>query len=507
MPTNDAATLRSTLFAAACLFLASSCLAAQVDAPRVALERPAELTRENRTVTTKHGAAVSVEAGTLAVPQNRARPNGRSWEIPFYRLRSTSERPAAPIFLLAGGPGSSWLDLFEGSEENFEEVQLYRSVADVVLFDQRGGGRSRPELECEGTETLPVDEPLDLERVAAAMRRLSAACRARWEAAGFDLSGLTTLESAADVDALRAALGYQRMTLVGGSYGSHLALAVLRAYPESVERVVLYGVEGPDHTWDDPAGRLGALERIAAATEAAPAFRGKIPEDGLLGALRTVIRRLEAKPERVTIERDGREVTVVVDATAVRLSATGRAGRRSRAWQWPQRILDLYRGDYRAFAEGAVDGRELGVASPMHSMMDCASGVSPERAARYARDPAAGIVGDVNFEYRAICDAWGAPDLGPAFRAPVVSAAPALLLHGTWDTSTPIENAREVAATLSGSQLVEVLEGSHGALYNLLEHWPPMRSLLAAFLRGEPVRFPSQVSLPAVAFEAPTGDH
>jgi pimeloyl-ACP methyl ester carboxylesterase len=315
------------------------------------------------------------------------------------------------------------------------------------------------------------------------------------------------VESAADVDALRAALGYERMTLVGGSYGSHLALATLRAHPERVERVVLYGVEGPDHTWDDPAGRLRALERIAAATEAAPAFRGKVPPDGLIGALRSVIERLEAKPERVVIERDGGELTVVVDAAAVRLSAAGRAGRRSRAWQWPQRILDLHRGDYRAFAEGALEGRELRIAPPMHSMMDCASGVSPERAERYARDPAAAIVGDVNLEYRAVCDAWGAPDLGLAFRAPVVSAVPALLLHGTWDTSTPIENAREVASSLSNAQLVEVLEGGHGALYNLLEHWPPMRRLLAAFLRGEPVRFPPQVALPPVAFEAPPGDH
>jgi pimeloyl-ACP methyl ester carboxylesterase len=460
---------------------------------------------ESRTITTQSGVAVVVEAGTLAVPENRARPTGRVFEIPYYRLRSTSDRPGTPIFLLAGGPGSSWLEQLEW-DENFDEVQLYRTVADVVLFDQRGGGRSRPALTCEGSEPLPLEAPLDPDRVATALRKLSVACRDRWLAAGVDLAGLNTVESAADVDALRAALGYEKISLVGGSYGSHLALALMRQFPRTIDRVVLYGVEGPDHTWDDPAGKLATLGRIAAAAEASPAFRGKIPEGGLLGALRTVIRRLEAAPATVTVRRDGRDASVVVDATLVRLASGVQAGRRSRPAAWPTMILDLYRGDYGGVARGAIELRTVRAHTPMHYMMDCASGVSPERAARYAADPAREILGDINLEYRAVCDAWRAPDLGPSFRAPVVSAIPTLILHGTWDTSTPIENAREVASTLSNGQLVEVVEGGHGALYNLLKRWPPMRSQLALFLRGERVRFPPQVTLSPVSFEPAPGD-
>jgi pimeloyl-ACP methyl ester carboxylesterase len=225
-----------------------------------------------------------------------------------------------------------------------------------------------------------------------------------------------------------------------------------------------------------------------------------------LAALRAVIRRLEVAPVTVKAASESGEVSVVVDAALVRLAAAAQAGRRSRAGAWPAMILDLYRGDFSGIARGAVEARTLRAKPAMHGMMDCASGVSPQRAARFARDPASEILGDVNFEYRAICAAWQAPDLGAAYRAPVVSAIPALLLHGTWDTSTPIENAREVASTLSNGQLVEVLEGGHGALHNLLAHWPPMRSQLARFLRGERVAFPAQVALPAVSFEPPAGE-
>jgi pimeloyl-ACP methyl ester carboxylesterase len=111
----------------------------------------------------------------------------------------------------------------------------------------------------------------------ASLRPLLIACRDHWQAEGVDLAAYNTVENAADLNDLRLALGYGKVTLVGGSYGSHLALQVLRQYPRAVERIVLYGVEGPDHTWDDPAGVLATLGRIAAAAERSPVFSQRIP--------------------------------------------------------------------------------------------------------------------------------------------------------------------------------------------------------------------------------------
>lgn len=453
------------------------------------------LTADTLSVTVADGTQLMVEAGTLVVPETRGVEQGRSISIPYYRLRSTSDAPAAPIFLLAGGPGASWLDQLEHYESSLKEVRFYRTLADVVLFDQRGGGRAQPAMSCDESRAVPPRQAFDLEWVEVAGRELSSACRDRWRNAGVDLAAYNTAENAADVDALRRALGYDRMTLIGGSYGSHLALALMRSYPRSIEHVLMFGVEGLDHTWDDPAARLSAFRRIAAAAEASPELAPHIPEGGLLAALQTVIDRLERREVRT-------DTSAVVNAALVRWLAGYQAGNRNRPNAWPEFILDMYHGDYSLAEDLARSFDTLTLDDPMHYSMDCASGISPDRAARYAVDPARAVLGDVNFEYAAFCDAWPTRDLGSAFRAPLVSDIPTVIVHGTWDTSTPIENAREVVATLRNGWLIEVEGGTHGALNNLYGHWEPAYDRIGTFLRGEIVSWPVTVNLPPVRFSA-----
>lgn len=463
-------------------------------APVAATQSP-NLTIGPKTIAIDDGSHVEAEAGALQVPESRKRPTSRKVTLPYYRLKSTAAHPATPIFLLAGGPGSSWIERV-GNAEYFREIAFYRTIADVVVFDQRGGGRALPAMDCSQATRLPVDRPLALADMRTPMRTLLIACRDHWQAQGVDLAAYNTVENAADVDALRTALGYDKVTLVGGSYGSHLGLQVMRQFPEAVDRVVLFGIEGPDHTYDNPAGRLATLQRIAEVAERSPALAGRIPAGGLLKVLTRVLQRLDKAPQTVTVTQDEKPITVVVDATLVRQIATREAGRRNAPDAWPEMILAMDRGDYSFAARMALRRRELRLQDPMHYSMDCASGVSGQRRDRYRSDPATALLGDINFEYEALCDVWPHDDLGAAFRADVVSDIRAVLFHGTWDTSTPIENAREVAATLRNSQLVEVIGGNHGALYNLYARWAPMRPLLRDFLAGKRVDFPDTVQLP-----------
>jgi len=446
---------------------------------------------------------VRVESGTLQVPESRARPSTRKITIPFYRLKSEASTPAAPIFLLAGGPGSSWLEQFEAEETN-REARFYQSVADVILFDQRGGGRAAPAMTCDDAAPAPApDAPLDMAVVGGIMQRLLVQCRDRWQERGVDLAAYNTVESAADVNDLRLALGYPKITLIGGSYGSHLALQFMRQFPDAVDRAVIFGVEGPDHTWDDPAGALHTLQRIAAATEQSPEFRGRIPEGGLIKALEAVIARLDAQPQLVTIGTGATTQRVLLDGTRIRRMVRADAGRRSTAWAWPEMILAMHGGDFTAVARRMAGQKSLRLPDPMHFSMDCASGASPARKARSRTDRARRLFGDLNFEYEVACEVWPSEDLGAPFRTSVVSRVPTLVVHGTWDTSTPIENAREVAASLPRATLVEVVGGNHGALYNLFARWPPMRSSLAAFLAGRDVSFPATVDDTAAIRFAP----
>jgi len=458
------------------------------------------LTSAPKTVTIDNGATVTVEAGRLLVPESRSKPTDRVLSIPYYRLRSESDDPATPVFLLAGGPGSSWIERFE-NEENYQEVNFYREFADVVLFDQRGGGVALPAMDCPQRGSLPLDAPLDVDAVTGKMQELAVQCRELWTQQGVDLSAFNTDENAADLDDLRKALGYEKISVIGGSYGSHLALHFMRLHRDRVDRAMLYGIEGPDHTWDDPGAMLSTLQRIARVAEQSEELGPHIPEGGLLEALRVVENRLEKEPVTVTLRRGDQEVAVVVDKTLVQLISRRRAGRRSDPNFWPELILAMYNGDFSMPAQGALALRNLGLQDPMHYMMDCASGISADRRKRYLEDPAASLLGNINLEYAAICQIWNAPDLGSSFRANVVSDIPTLIVHGTWDTSTPIENARETVASLKNGHLLEVEQGSHGAIYNLYENWPPMRELVRSFLTGGDPHIPRKVSLPAVEFQ------
>src|SRR5688500_1917931 len=163
-------------------------------------------TSESKDVALKNGATVSVEAGELRVPESRRRPSSREIAIPYYRLRSAAPAPASPIFLLHGGPGSSWLEQFP--EDNMaREVAFYRTIADVVVFDQRGGGRSRPEMTCPDRKGVQPGRPFTPALVADVVRELAIACRDRWLKAGVDLAAYNTIENAADVNDLRLSLG------------------------------------------------------------------------------------------------------------------------------------------------------------------------------------------------------------------------------------------------------------------------------------------------------------
>ncbi len=175
-----------------------------------------------------------------------------------------------------------------------------------------------------------------------------------------------------------------------------------------------------------------------------------------------------------------------------------KAGSHDHPKVWPDMILAMDRGDYSQAARAALGFRTLRIADPMHWSMDCASGISDVRRRRYQRSAAVKLLGHINREYAMLCDLWPTRDPGNAYRNNVVSSIPTLLFQGTWDTSTPIENAREVAATLHNGQWVSVVGGNHGTLYNLYDHWPPIHHFLRTFLSGHAVKAPEQVVMPWV---------
>ncbi len=446
-----------------------------------------------------NGKRIRFEAGRLGILEDRSKLEGRRISLAFHRFKSSSANPTPAIFLLAGGPGSSWLASLH-NEERLKEVLFYQQYSDVIVFDQRGAGESIPNLACEGRKHISQEAPFSLPLFRPILGELAKQCQAKWKAEGVDLSAYNTDANAADVNELRQALGYAKIILLGGSYGSHLGLHVMRKYPDLVERAIFYGVEGPDHTWDSPSGRWRTLERIAAAAEASTYYQGRIPEGGLLNTLQRILDRVEQDPPLVTLERKGEKQEVRITKALIQTIASYRAGKRSQPAVWPDLILAMHKGDFQRPAMASLGMRSMPAPHAMAKSMDFASGISTARRAELDQDSARNWLGDINWDYSLLEDHWEVADLGAEFRSMVHSNVPTLLVHGTWDTSTPLENAQEVLEGLSKGQLIEVVGGGHGALYNLYEHWPAIYPLLEEFIKGKTVSFPQQVDLGPVCY-------
>src|SRR5262245_2998660 len=154
------------------------------------------------------------------------------------RLRAQHRPSHGATFLLAGGPGQSATDAFEGDGLG----GLFPAFArrDLIVFDQRGTGRSGL-LRCRGLERSNL---LDAGTQAGACASALGPRRAFY----------TTRDSVDDIETIRRRLGVPRIALVGVSYGTKVALGYALRYPANVERLVLDSVvepDGPDPLYRD----------------------------------------------------------------------------------------------------------------------------------------------------------------------------------------------------------------------------------------------------------------
>ncbi|HEU5318677.1 MAG TPA: alpha/beta hydrolase, partial [Chloroflexota bacterium] len=185
----------------------------------------------------------AADCGTLIVPENPANPASRLIALPVTRIRATSGHPATPLFYLEGGPGLTNM--------RFKQASRYARDRDVVLVGYRG---------VDGSVRLDCPE------VAAALGRAAdflgeesfraygdafRACAARLTAAGVDLAGYGLPQEVDDLEAARAALGYDRIDLLSQSAGTRTALIYAWRHPDQIHRSVMVGVNPPGHfLWD-----------------------------------------------------------------------------------------------------------------------------------------------------------------------------------------------------------------------------------------------------------------
>jgi pimeloyl-ACP methyl ester carboxylesterase len=395
--------------------------------------------------------AAPAQCGELVVPENRERPDGRriTLAIAVLPANTLSPRPD-PLFILAGGPGqaASALGPFAA------QLSLVRKDRDLVLVDQRGTGRSSP-LDCAAFK--PDDSPdaaIELDPVPKAV-----ACAQELAARGVDPAQYTTAAWIADLDAVRAALGYARINLWGGSYGSRVALEYLRRHPDRVRSVVLDGVVPPAMrvSLDVWPTRDAALSAVLDACAKSPACRAAHPDlaatlAGIRAALGSVGREVSVADPR-TGER--RTLTLTFDHVLAALQPLVYLP--ELAALVPEVVGRASAGDFDPlFAAAMLVTGDIAeqMNAALHYSVTCAEDV-PRVAPADVQSALAGVRTRVLAErVLAVCDAWPRGAAPKDATAPVRSDVPALILSGGLDPVTPPANGAEVARTLPNSRHV-----------------------------------------------------
>jgi pimeloyl-ACP methyl ester carboxylesterase len=416
-----------------------------------------------------------VECGYLTVPEDRSRPEGRTIRLAVAIVRSRSPDPAPdPVVYLEGGPGY-------GPLRNIENWLLSTLLdrRDLILIDQRGTGFSQPDLRCPefletwretGGRSLSLEESVDLTVQA------TVDCRERLEAGGVNLSAYHTAASAADLEDLRLALGYPEWNLFGVSYGTRLALAAMRDFPEGIRSAVLDSVVPTQvNIYEtDPERTAQAFERLFSGCAADPACQAAYP--GLEARFSAGLERLNRQPvlSPFVDEEAGVRIEQEVNGDLLAVLLYG-AMYETRLIPYLPLAVDQMLAGNRQVA-GAIETELVAYfAGQSHGMaisVDCVEEIpfndpqAIQRAVAVYPDLLKASVAPRGFlntpAALEVCAAWGVEPSGPVENQPVESDIPTLVLAGEYDPVTPAEWSRLAARSLSRSYYFEFARAGHG---------------------------------------------
>ena len=457
--------------------------------------KPGDLTFEPYVFETHDGQKINATLGRLVLPESRQKPGTATIKLAFVRLPSTSETPGPPIFYLSGGPGVAGIENAAGARSPV--VLALRQIADVLLIDQRGMGLSQPNLSCNERLDYPLNQPATREGLLEASKQQARVC-AEEQRRTVDLSAYNTEESANDVNALREALKVDKISLVGSSYGTTLALTVIRQYGEHVHKAIMVGVEAPDQTIKLPENGQKQLLKLADICRNDPKLGSKIPD--LIGMLRTVSERLRRQPVTVEVQEadrfSERKNLVTVGEFDLKLMTALSIGYDAGIREFPLALYSMSEGDYSSLGTWAFRFRRQH-ANVVQAAMDCASGVSAERWKRIQDEENGAFLGrEFDFPFPDICEAWGVRPLDPSYRSDIKSDVNALFVSGSLDGRTPPSNAEEIKEGFSKSTMVIVEGAAHGD--SLFVGSPRITEVILDFLKGNSISDPRIVLPPAI---------
>lgn len=424
-------------------------------------------------------AETGLECAAVEVPLDWDDPGGETIDIALSRRPADDpERRIGALLVNPGGPGAPGTSVPAAADASLGTDVVARF--DIVGFDPRGTGRSA-EVSCEATlaTTVPADQT-EYDQALENRRRQAEACAD----ANPQLPYLDTVSAARDVEAIREALGEDRVSWYGWSYGTQLGATYAELFPDRVHAAVFDAMydhtrPGPDLVDEQAAAREAAFDRFSDWCEA---DRDCLPgTDDVAGAWDALVARAQADPLPADVEHAPETVggDMVVDATAALLASPDHT--------WPalgEAIAAGQSGDGSGFAAMfADDGATVGALLAIRCLdwpgdpadRDFAR-VAARAEAAAERSPRFGA--HAHWYYAAECLDWPAEPTNPPDELQFDRDVPVLVVGTRWDPATPYTWAERAAASIPGASLLTYEGDGHGAS----PHSACVREQVAAFL-------------------------
>ncbi len=410
----------------------------------------------------------TIECGTVAVPQdwNTAKDgkaaDGKTFNIALMRIRSKGIKGRlGSIVTNPGGPGGSGLGFLPYLAG---EVPVLLTRFDLIGFDPRGVGKSNPvkcisdaDLDASfGYEPDPVNNAA-FQGVVTLARRIGDGCSAKF---GQDLRLFSTEQAARDMDAIRAALGQEKLNYLGYSYGTLLGAVYARLFPGNIRAMVLDGAVDPQQS--PVAGSEGQARGFERAFTNFVAWckqnTGSCPiAPDARAAIVNAINSARTHPVRTS---DGRVVTAgwVFYAVVSTLYSQD-------AWQYLARAIDdLRKGDPRVTLILADSYAERDKAGHYSNLFDANSAVNCADSDQY---PTVEQIRVLQADWRTKYPLFGAPlaigmlncavwpsKKDPYPVGPAAGSKPIVVVGTLGDPATPYESTPKLAQLLGTGTVV-----------------------------------------------------
>jgi pimeloyl-ACP methyl ester carboxylesterase len=412
----------------------------------------------------------NVKCGFLSVPEDRSLLRSPTIQLAVAIFKTPSSQPAPePVLFLSGGPGDALLDTL-GPMLNAGNLAYKLQNRDLILLDQRGTGYSQPSLHCSDNETPRM-------------------CYDRLVKSGINLNAFTTLENAADVHDLIRALGYQQVNLRGVSYGTRLALTVMRLYPADLRSVVLDSVVPPQ-----------VIPFISVPPAAQRAFDVLFYRCAVDSHCNATYPNLQTVFYQLVTDLNHKPITFDTTTQTLKSLTVHLTGNDLVLWlrqsmyvtgfipQLPAAIFQIRQHNYTLLSQ--IYGRNINDTGSRGLFYSVMCGEDMAFTTRHALELSVqGLPIQVQpallnktMSWFSVCQFWGMKPVPAIQKEPVRSTIPTLILQGEYDPVTPPTNGMLAAQTLSKSYFFLFPGVGHGVIASNASNCPD--DIMNAFLEN-----------------------